>query len=71
MTQLDFITTEHLTLTEAFEKFVTIKMPVRNFSTQTRRGYTYDLTEWLKHAQVTYVRELNTYSIEHSYYIST
>ncbi len=63
MTQLDFITIKHLTLTEAFQSFREIEMPARNFSTQTRRGYTYDLAEWLAETEhITYVRELTTLS---------
>jgi integrase/recombinase XerC len=66
MTQLDFITIKHLTLTEAFQSFCEIEMPARNFSAQTRRGYKYDLTEWLAETeQITSVWELTTYTIEH------
>ncbi len=66
MTQLDFVTTKHLTVAEAFQSFCEIEMPARNFSMQTRRGYTYDLEEWLAQAQqITYVRDLTTYTIEH------
>src|SRR5512142_168602 len=38
---------EKLLLTEALARFRDVEMPARNLSLETRRGYTYDLTEWL------------------------
>src|SRR5512146_3343201 len=38
---------EQLLLTEALARFCELEMPARNLSPQTRRGYTYDLTEWV------------------------
>lgn len=34
-------------LTEALARFREVEMPARNLSPETRRGYTYDLTEWV------------------------
>src|SRR5512144_717122 len=38
---------EELLLTEALSRFCEVEMPARNLSPETRRGYTYDLTEWI------------------------
>ena len=38
---------EELLLKEALARFCDVEMPVRNLSPETRRGYTYDLTEWV------------------------
>src|SRR5512139_1814149 len=39
--------TEALSLTAALARFRDVEMPARNLSPETRRGYTYDLSEWL------------------------
>src|SRR5512144_894215 len=36
-----------LSLTEALSRFCDVEMPARNLSPETRRGYSYDLTEWV------------------------
>ena len=36
-----------LSLEEAFTRFRDVEMPARNLSQETRRGYTYDLSEWV------------------------
>src|SRR5512144_647262 len=36
-----------LLLTEALARFCDVEMPARNLSPETRRGYTYDLSEWV------------------------
>src|SRR5512147_1582443 len=36
-----------LLLAEALARFREVEMPARNLSQETRRGYTYDLTEWV------------------------
>src|SRR5512144_1281363 len=38
---------EKLLLTEALRRFCDVEMPARNLSPETRRGYTYDLSEWV------------------------
>src|SRR5512134_2571374 len=38
---------EELLLTEALARFREVEMPARNLSPETRRGYTYDLSEWV------------------------
>src|SRR5512142_85185 len=38
---------EALLLTEALRRFREIEIPARNLSPQTRRGYGYDLSEWV------------------------
>src|SRR5512144_2332865 len=38
---------QELSLTEALARLCDVEMPVRNLSPETRRGYTYDLTEWV------------------------
>src|SRR5512134_304595 len=38
---------EELLLTEALARFCEVEMPARNLSPETRRGYAYDLTEWV------------------------
>jgi site-specific recombinase XerD len=38
---------EALLLTEALTRFIAVEMPARNLSQETRRGYAYDLTEWV------------------------
>jgi site-specific recombinase XerD len=38
---------EKLVLTEALSRFCDVEMPARNLSGETRRGYTYDLSEWV------------------------
>src|SRR5512142_969141 len=38
---------ETLLLTEALARFCDVEMPARNLSPETRRGYTYDLSEWV------------------------
>ena len=38
---------EELLLKEALARFCDVEMPARNLSPETRRGYTYDLTEWV------------------------
>src|SRR5512144_231424 len=38
---------EALSLTEALARFCDVEMPARNLSPETRRGYTYDLSEWV------------------------
>src|SRR5512144_430606 len=38
---------EELLLKEALARFCDVAMPARNLSPETRRGYTYDLTEWV------------------------
>src|SRR5512144_967073 len=40
---------EELLLTEALRRFCEVEMPARNLSQETRRGYAYDLTEWVAH----------------------
>ncbi len=64
MTQLDILTTENPTLQEAFTAFCEVYMPSRNFSMVTRRGYTYDLSEWLAQVQITYVNEISSQAIQ-------
>src|SRR5512144_1624623 len=41
---------EELLLTEALSRFCDVEMPARNLSPETRRGYSYDLTEWVASA---------------------
>ena len=36
-----------LLLAEALARFCDVEMPARNLSLETRRGYTYDLSEWV------------------------
>src|SRR5512146_2919050 len=38
---------KELSLTEALARFCDVEMPARNLSQETRRGYTYDLSEWV------------------------
>src|SRR5512135_1920159 len=38
---------EELLLTAALARFCEVEMPARNLSQETRRGYTYDLSEWV------------------------
>src|SRR5512144_193839 len=38
---------EELSLTEALRRFCDVEMAARNLSHETRRGYTYDLIEWV------------------------
>src|SRR5512144_1044434 len=38
---------QELLLTEALRRLREVEMPARNLSPETRRGYAYDLTEWV------------------------
>ena len=38
---------QELLLTAALARFRDVEMPARNLSPQTRRGYGYDLSEWV------------------------
>src|SRR5512144_47088 len=38
---------EELLLPEALARFCEVEMPARNLSPETRRGYSYDLSEWV------------------------
>src|SRR5512144_2409894 len=38
---------QELSLADAVTRFRDVEMPARNLSPQTRRGYTYDLSEWV------------------------
>jgi len=51
-------------LEEAFSAFCQMYMPARNFSMQTRRGYRYDLTEWLSQVGQISVKSISTLSIQ-------
>src|SRR2546421_7178804 len=64
MDQNNGLTTENLTLHEAFTAFCEVYMPSRNLSHVTRRGYTYDLSEWLAQVQVTSVKDISSQAIQ-------
>ena len=46
-------------LADVYRKFVEIYLPSKYGSPITRRGYTYDVQEWLDQAQITYVSDLD------------
>ena len=69
MTQQDLLTSENPTLEEALIAFCEVYMPSRNLSQTTRRGYRYDLEEWLSSIKTSTVSELSTQAIQR--YIST
>jgi len=60
---------ERITLEQAFEKFRTIYLPAQYASEVTRRGYIYDVQEWLEQVQTTYVDELDLDSVQ-LYFVS-
>ncbi len=65
MSQPDILTTDNPTLQEAFTAFCDVYIRNRNFSMVTRTGYTYDLSEWLAHTQITYVHDISSQTIHH------
>lgn len=62
--QLSLLGAGNPTLKEAFKVFCEVDMPERHFSAVTRRGYRYDLAEWLSHVAVSHVRALSTTSLQ-------
>src|SRR5512144_3365 len=56
---------EGLVLTEALARFCDVEMPARNLSQETRRGYTYDLREWVASTPPLPVSPLDTGVISH------
>jgi integrase/recombinase XerD len=59
MTETAHTPKERMLLQTAFEKFQTVYLPTKYRSPVTRRGYTYDLTEWLATTSLTYVDQLD------------
>ena len=45
---------ERMTLATVFEKFQTINLPAQYPSEVTRKGYTYEIREWMRNLQITY-----------------
>lgn len=64
MRQLALFSTDNPTIEEAFSVFCLVYMPERQFAQTTRRGYRYDLLEWLSHAGGTQVKRLSIRSIK-------
>src|SRR5512135_3726587 len=61
---------QEFSVAEALTRFRDVEMPARNLSPQTRRGYTYDLTEWVATTSASLpVSALSTDVISH--YLST
>jgi site-specific recombinase XerD len=60
---MDELTTDNPTLQEAYERFCQVYMPNRNFSQVTRRGYVYDLQEWLNQCDLVRVKQISTNAI--------
>src|SRR5689334_13221087 len=55
---------QRLTLEQAYRKFTEIYLPSKYGSPVTRRGYTYDVKEWLDQVQIAYVDELDLEAIQ-------
>ncbi len=62
--QLRLFATDNPTLEEGFSAFCQVYMPGRNFTAATRRGYRYDLAEWIGSLQVTQVKAISTLAIQ-------
>lgn len=63
-TGLTGFSSDNPSLEEAFSAFCQVYMLGRNFTTQTRRGYRYDLAEWLATLQVPQVKAISTLTIQ-------
>jgi hypothetical protein len=59
VTQLMLFATDNPSLEEAFSVFCDVYMPARDFAETIRRGYRYDLAEWLSQVAVSHVKALN------------
>lgn len=62
--QLTMFTSDNPTVEEALRVFCEVYMPACQFAQTTRRGYRYDLTEWLAHSTVTKVKAISTASLK-------